>query len=77
MFSLTEVSFTIHKGWQSLIIANNVIAVWHGFIYTAISFFILVKYFKTCAVGGQESHSCFHSRDILHCLLFMIFVNPG
>lgn len=62
MFSATEVSFSIHQGWQSLIIANNVIVVWHGFIYTTLSFFILLKYFQTCsAVGGQESQPCFQS----------------
>lgn len=38
IFLLTKVSFSIHKGWQSLITANNVIAVQCGFIYTASSF---------------------------------------
>lgn len=41
MFTLTEVSFSIHQGLQSLIIANNVIVVWHGVIYTSLSFFFL------------------------------------
>lgn len=38
MFLLTKVSFSIHKGWQSLIIANNALAVQCGFIYTVPSF---------------------------------------
>lgn len=58
MFSQTEVSFTIHRGKQSLIMANNVIVVCYGFIYICYSF---SRKEKACiAVGGEESHLCFH-----------------
>ena len=69
MFSLTEVSFTVHRGRHSVIIANNVMVLWRGSIYTTRPFSFWWST-SNCERGGE---CCFLSvSQMLHQALSII-----